>query len=196
MNYGVPKFAGNVPFFMLDITNYQLITSLTVPGDISDTKDIVLGEIPIPGLNYQPVMPGGGGNRKISFDLMLIKRNNTIGNLFLLKQFDMLRNQAVSLLSFTPGQFAPYPQVLFYYGVGSIPLLYYVKKADMVHKAGMVNALGFPQVSTVSMELILNENSLLYKGEEIFRKVSAAVGMVMGLVDVIQSGVKKNQRMY
>ena len=186
MNFNAPKFPGNIPFFMLDISNYQLITSLNLPGDIRDTKDIVLAEVPIPGMNYQPVMQGGGGNRKISFTLPLIKRNNTVGNLLMLKQFDMLRNQSVSLFSFSTGTFSPYPQVLFYWGIGSIPLIYWVKKADVTHKAGWVNALGMPQYSVVEMELWLDEDNALYKGEEIFRKLSALAGMVFGIIDQVQ----------
>jgi len=196
MNFNVPKFSFNVPFFMLDISNYQLITSLNLPGDIRDTKDIVLAEVPIPGMNYQPVMQGGGGNRKISFTLPLIKRNNTVGNLLMLKQFDMLRNQSVSLFSFSTGTFSSYPQVLFYWGIGSIPLIYWVKKADVTHKAGWVNALGMPQYSEVEMELWLDEDNALYKGEEIFRKLSALAGMVFGIIDQVQHYTNKNERPY
>jgi hypothetical protein len=162
-----------------------------VPSDIKDSKDIVLTEIPIPGKNYQPVAQGGGGNRKLSFTLPLIKRNNTVGNLLILKQFDMLRNQSKSLFSFSSSQFTPFPKVLYYWGVGSIPLIYHVKKADATHKQGWVNQLGFPQYSEIEMELWLDEDNILYKGEEIFRKLSAFAGMIVGLMDVVEEALDK-----
>ena len=196
MNLSIPAFPFNMPFFMMDLSNGQLITTPNIPSDISDTKDIILTETPIPGLNYSPIMQGGGGNRKLSFTIPCIKTNNTVGNLLLLKQFDMLRNQAVGVFSLgiSMGQFNPFPKVLFYYGIGSIPLVYFVKKCNATHKAGWVNAMGFPQYSEIEMELWLDENSLLYKGEEVFRKLSAFTGMVFGAVDTVSSQVSKARR--
>jgi len=197
-NLNVPKFPFNMPFFILDISNGQLITTPNIPSDISDRKDVILTETPIPGLNFSPVMQGGGGNRKLAFTLPCIKTNNTVGNLLLLKQFDMLRNQSVGIFSLgiNVGQFNPFPKVLFYYGIGSIPLIYFVKKCDATHKAGWVNAMGYPQYSEIEMELWLDENAPLYKGEEVFRKLSAFTGMVFGAVDIVQSQIQKNTRRY
>lgn len=197
-NLNVPKFPFNMPFFILDISNGQLITTPNIPSDISDRKDVILTETPIPGLNFSPVMQGGGGNRKLAFTLPCIKTNNTVGNLLLLKQFDMLRNQSVGIFSLgiNVGQFNPFPKVLFYYGIGSIPLIYFVKKCDRTNKAGWVNAMGYPQYSEIEMELWLDENAPLYKGEEVFRKLSAFTGMVFGAVDIVQSQIQKNTRRY
>lgn len=195
INYNVPNYAYNLPFFMLDIDNKQLITSATIPSDISDTKDIVLTETPIPGLNFSRINYGGGGNRKISFTLPLIKRNNTVGNVLLLKQFDNLRNQAVGLLGVFSGQFKPTPKVLFNWGVGSVPLIYWVKKCDATHKAGWTNALGMPQYSEISIELWLDETGYLYKAEEIFRKIASLSGMVLSAYDVVESQ-KNNTKVF
>ena len=51
----------------------------------------------------------GWGNRKISFTLPIIKRNNTVGNVLLLKQFENLRNQAVGFTNIFSNQFTPNP---------------------------------------------------------------------------------------
>ena len=72
-------------WWMFDLSNYQLITTHTIPGDVKDIKDIVLSETPIPGQNYQAVWYGGGGNRKISFTLPIMKRGID-GNIMLLKR--------------------------------------------------------------------------------------------------------------
>jgi len=196
LNFNLPKFNFNVPWFIYDINNYQLITSRTIPSDIADSKDIILSEAPVPGSNFMPINYGGGGNRKISFTLPIVNRNNSIGNLLLLKQFDMLRNQYTSLVDVFSAQFKPTPRVLYYYGLGSIPLVYWVKKCDFTHKQGLVNELAFPQFTEVSMELWLDEKNMLYRAEEIFRKVSALAGMVVGVYDLVTSYTQPNKRPY
>ena len=175
---------------MFDIYNKQLITTTTLPSDISDTKDVVLTETPIPGLNYAPIQPAGGGNRKVTFTVPLIKRNNTIGNVLLLKQFDLLRNQATGLLKIFTGQFTPNPKVLYYWGIGSVPLVYFVKRCNATHRRGWVNALGYPQYSEIEIELWLDESDPIYKGEEVFRKLSALTGELLASFSVISSQTK------
>ena len=177
----------NIPWFMFDLDNLQLITSQFIPSDISDTKSIVFTENPIPGLNYQPMQYGGGGNRKISFTLPLIKRKSAAGNILMLKQFDNLRNQATGLFGFSSSQFQSNPKVLYNWGTGSLPQIYYVTKCDAVHKKGFINSVGVPQFSEIDFELALKEDSLLYRAEEMYRKVSSLLGMVEGVVDAVEA---------
>ena len=177
---------GGIPWFLFDINNAQLITSPhTIPGDITDTKGVVLSETPIPGRNYQTVQYGGGENRKISFTLPLVRRNDTVGNILLLKQVDLLRNQAVGLTNVFSTQFIPNPQVLYYWGTGSVPLVYYVSKCDPVHKTGFVNRFGQPQYSDISIELILDEENPIYRTEEVFRRVASLLGLAATAYDLV-----------
>jgi hypothetical protein len=185
-----------MPFFLFDIDNYQLITTPTVPGDISDTKDIILSEMPVPGLDFQPVQYGGGGNRKISFTLPIIKRNNTVGNIMLLKQFEMLRHQAAGFTSMFASQFSPNPKVIFFYGVGTIPLVYWVKKCDFVHKEGMANELANPKYTEIAFELWLDQNHIIYKGEEVFRRITSYAGMADGIMNIVMSQINKKYNPY
>lgn len=189
INFNIPKFAFNLPWFLFDIGNKQLITSPTIPGDLTDRKDIILSETPIPGLNYQPVVYGGGGNRKVSFTLPIIKRNNSVGNLFLLKQFDNLRNQSTGLLEISSKQFTSNPKVLYYWGVGSVPLVYWVKRCDFIHGGGWTNELGNPKYSNIELELWLDETNLLYKAEEVYRKFMSLTGMIVNTYDTVSSQV-------
>lgn len=178
-----------IPWFLFDVDNFQLITSpVCIPSDIRDTKEIFLVETPIPGLNFRPITYGGGGNRHISFTLPLIQRNSNVGNLYVLKQFDTLRNQTTGLLRFTGGQFTPTPKVLFNYGTGSVPLIYWVKRCDPTNKAGWINPFGFPQYSEIEFELWLDETSPLYFMEEIFRKINSGLGS--GITSLFTAGVK------
>lgn len=185
MSLDIQHYDFHLPWFMFDITNKQLITSRTVPGDISDTKEIFLTETPIPGLNYSPVQNGGGGNRKLTFILPLMKRNNTIGNSLLLQQFAALRNQGVGLTSIFATQFNPNPKVLYYWGTGSVPLIYFVKKCDFSNKKQWSNQIGQPQYSEVQIELWLDENNILYRSEEVYRKISIITQQAVAAFDFI-----------
>ena len=178
-----------LPWFMYDVKNNQLITSKIIPGDIKDTKAIVITETPIPGLNYQPVLQVGGGNRKLSFTLPLIRRTPVTGNILILQQFMMLRNQSKGLFNFGYGKFSSYPKVLYSWGTGSIPLIYFVTKCDATHKEGWINAAGQPQYSEIEIELVLDEEDPLYKGEEVYRQVSMLLGeaeqAIEGVIDAL-----------
>jgi len=187
VNLNLPQFAYHLPWFMFDIDNIQLITSATIPGDMTDSKDIILSETPIPGQNFQPITYGGGANRKISFTLPIIKRNNTVGNSLIKAQFENLRNRSVGFRNIFSTQFSPNPQVLYYWGTGSIPLVYWVKQCNFVTPQSWVNALGQPILTNVAIELWLDETNILYKAEEVFRKLSSLTGMVINAYDVVES---------
>jgi len=187
LSLNLPKFSYHLPWFLFDIGNKQLITSVTIPGNISDRKDIILSETPVPGLNYQPIMYGGGANRKISFTLPLVKRNNSVGNVLLLKQFENLRNQSFGFFGLNSSQFTSNPKVLYYWGAGSIPLIYWVKKCDFVHEGGWINQIGNPKYTNIELELWLDETNVLYRAEEIYRKFASLAGMALGTYDTIQA---------
>jgi hypothetical protein len=187
MNFNLPNFAFNLPWFLFDIDNGQLITSPTIPGDISDVKDVIWTESPIPGQNFQPMTYGGGGNRKVSFTLPVIKRNNSVGNSLARAQFENLRNRATGFKGIFSNQFQPNPEVLFSWGTGSVPLIYKVKKCDFVTPQGWVNQLSMPTLTNVSIELWMDETNILYKGEEVFRKFASFSGMVIQTLDIIES---------
>ena len=179
----VPYNPINLPWFMFDLQNLQLITSSSIPGDITDSKQIVLTEVPIPGLSFNPINSGGMGNRKVAFTIPLVKRNNTVGNILLMKQFDNLRNQSYGLnpsnIFRASSQFVPNPKVLFQWGTSNaIPLEWYVAKCDYVHKSSFTNRFGNTQFSEVAIELWLDEKSKLFRAEEIFRKLASYTGMV------------------
>lgn len=179
----LPNFTVYLPWFLFDLQNYQLITSVLPPGDISDRKSIVLTETAIPGLNYSPVQPSNNGNRKVGMTIPLIKRNNTIGNVGFIKQFDRLRNQSTGFLSAFSEQFNPNPKVLYSWGIGSVPMEYFVSRCDFTHKQGWRNPAGNPMYSEVEIELTLDEESLLYKAEEMYRLAASLAGEGVGVAE-------------
>lgn len=180
--------ANGSPWFIFDINNKQIITSKTIPGTIKDSKDVILSETPIPGSNYQPVTYGGGGNRKISLTLPILNRNGVIGNIGLVKQFEALRNRYTGLTSIFSDQFTPNPKVLYSWGTGSLPLVYWVKNCQFSHEGEWVNYFGAPQYTMVDLELWLDESNILYKAEEIFRKISGIAQTAINLKDLVSEG--------
>lgn len=188
----------NIPaildFFIFDIDNKQLITSKIVPSDILDSKDIFLTEQPIPGLNFSPINLGGSGNRHISFTIPLIKRDPFFGNIAQLKLYECLRQPVANMANIFSGnlQFVPNPKVLFKYGTGSLPLIYYVKKCDFIHKQQWQNSLGEPQFSEIQLEFILDENNVLNKIEKTYRQMMSVIGQVQQSSESIQSNIISN----
>lgn len=193
-NFKTPNLPFNLPWYMFDISNYILITtpSGSIPGDITDVKQIVLAEILIPGMSYQPIQSGGLGNRKISFNLIIIKRDSIEGNKKITAQFENLRNQASGFTNIfnSTSQFQPNPKVLYCWGVGMIPLIWYVSKCDFVHKQYWHNPFGVPQLSEVSIELILDEKNTLNKIEDTYRKISAMAGITENFLDLMKTSTK------
>lgn len=177
----------HLPWFIFDLTNKQLITSNTIPqGEIGDSKDVIFTETPILGNNFAPVSAGANGNRKISMQIPIINRGIE-GNIALIKQFELLRNKSRGFLGLKhKNQWANNPKVLYYWGVGSVPLEYYVTKCGIQHTANMVNALGFPQHSMVSLELTLDETSMLYKVEEVYRDITSVMGVTTSAIQGIR----------
>lgn len=194
-NFKVPKLPFNLPWYMYDMSNNILITtpSGSIPGDISDNKDIVLSEIAIPGMSYQPVQSGGMGNRKISFNLIVIKRDSIEGNKKIIAQFENLRNSTSSLATIfnSTSQFQANPKVLYAWGVGSIPLVWYVSKCNFVHKQYWHNSFGVPQLTEVNIELLLDEKNPINRVEDAYRKLSAYAGITENFLGLIKTQLKE-----
>jgi len=188
MTKDLPNYAFKLPWFIFDLNNAQLITSKYIPKEIGDTKGIVYAETPVYGLPYSPVNFSGMGNRKLIFTLPVIDINNTVGNLLLLKQLEMLRHPSGGLLGiFGNKQFIRNPKVLYWWGVGSLPLVYFVTKCDMRHRSELTNQLGQPTYTDVEFELTLDEEDPTNIMEEAYRKAVALTGQVVNTYGVINS---------
>jgi hypothetical protein len=180
-----------IDWWMFDLGNLQLITTKTIPGDMTDSKDVILSETPIPGQNYSHIQYGGGGNRKLSFQLPIMNRNGAQGNVLLLKQFENLRNQSTGFFGITSSQFISNPKVLYYHGTGSVPLIYWVKKCDFTQPEGWANKYAQPQYTLIDFELWLDENNPLYLAEEIFRTFASLSNVVLSAQNQDNSMIKE-----
>jgi hypothetical protein len=186
----VPAYSFKLPWFMIDIDNFSLIMSIPIPGDTNITRKPKLAETPVPGLSYEPVTPGGFGNKHVSFVIPAVKKNNTVGNTLLVKQFENLHEQVSSVLDlFGDDQFVRGPKVLYSWGTGSIPLVYWVAKCDLVNRGDMYNQLSSPTWTDVDIGLIRDDEEPIYLAEEAFRKISAIAGTVINTFDVVESAI-------
>lgn len=178
------NFGGAIDWFMYDLANDQLIISPIVPGDISDSKAIVISETTVPGQDYAPVHSSGTGNRKISFTIPIIQRNNYTGNTIQLNYFKSLRHRVDG--GGRNGRRTP--QVLYYWGTGSAPMVYWVTRCDFNHRQGWINSIGAPMITDVSIELWLDPTHDITAMEEEFREFSESLGGVVPALDIAASG--------
>jgi len=181
--------AKGLPWFIIDLANLTLITTTTIPEDIDDTKQIGLSEEAVPGLDYEPIVPGGFGNRTIKFNIPLVNRTTPLGTTLIKKQLEQLRHQIQPFaLGLAIGNLpAQGPKVLYFWGTNNIPQEYFVKKVDFKEKSSLVNDFGISQFTVASIELKLDQETFLYKAEELFRQVSAQAGTVANVISVTQS---------
>lgn len=174
--------------YILDI--HLLIVSPIVPREINDTKNILFAETTIPGLSNAPISAGGFGNRKVSFSLQIIRRNNLDGNVNLLKLYEILRHPTASIQDIFSqnSQFQQNPKVIYNFGIGSVPLVWFVTKCDFVHSGQFTNSIGNPKFSTMNIELTLDENHPTNLMEKTFRQFAAIVGSAQAVGSTVGLG--------
>jgi hypothetical protein len=187
------KFPKIIPWYMFILDANLLITSPIVPTEISDTKNILFAETTIPGLDYAPISAGGFSNRKISFSMQIINRQTLDGNINLLKLYDILRHPVSTLADIfkNNSQFVQNPKVIYNYGIGSAPLVWYVTKCDFTHLGQYTNAIGNPRFSSVNFELTLDEKNPATQMEKTFRQFASILGSAQATLQVSLDGANK-----
>ena len=177
----MPAIVMNLPWFIFVRDTGPLITSRTIPDQITDEKAITLSEQQVPGLNYQPVIPGGNANRHIGFTLPVVSRTPVLGNTPMIAQFEALRNQLQGVAPGFDKRFNPNPKVLYMWGTGSAILPCIVARVAFTHRGDMVNAFGAPQYTSVEVDLIVDESDPLFQIEDQWRSALAALGTAQSL---------------
>ena len=192
----MPQINVKLPWYIFVRDAGPLITSMTIPDLLTDSKGITLSEQAVPGLNYQPVIPGGNANRKIAFTLPIVSRMPMVGNTGLLAMFEMLRNQVQGIAAGFDKRFNPNPKVLYSWGVGAIALPCIVSKVDFSHRGDMVNSSGQPQYTDVSVELTVDESDPLFQMEDLFRQAMVLLGQIQSVVPSAITMLPINMRPY
>ena len=186
-----PLGSFRLPFFMVDLGNYETIVLPNVPLTIASAKPINWANTDIPGMPFQAKQFGSFGAMELSMSVKLANRNPIMGNLPMLKQFEKLRTPVEGLFTLIFNQpNNANPQVLFWYGAGTtLPLIYYVTECEFEHLA--FNQMGYPTITDISLSLSLDEDTYLYDAERIARMVLSIAGMADSIYSLIQSFMGK-----
>lgn len=180
-----------LPWYMYIVDTKTLITSPTIPTNISDRKQIVYAEAEPPGLNYTPLYPSRNGGRKISFQIVIIDRRTQLGNSNILQQFETLRNNNTDINIFDSSDIVlnPPSEVIYSWGLFTPPLKYLVRKCDFEHRSDQTQKkTGYSSFTTVDLELELIENSDLFNNYLALRTVQNYGGMAQSGTQILLKG--------
>jgi len=175
------------------------IVSPTRPRTISTSKTINRANHQIPGGSTAKTEFGSFSEERVSFSVRFVEKNDTFGVSTKIKALDLMRHPN-PLGSFSPvsktnfietDPFTPPPKVLFWYGTGLLFFMpYYINSIS--YDTSLMNRFGFPQVVDVSFDLTLDEESLLYKGEQFFRYANLLFNATRNLTVMKKGFGKKN----
>ena len=175
-----------IPWFILNVESKELIVLPNVPMEITSTKDAKYTQTAVPGASADSIQFAGLGATKLSFSIILLKKDPIVGNMPTLKQFENLRVPKFSVVDglIPPANNKP-PAIWFWYGSGmTAPQEYHVSKMEFRHK--MYNRMGFPQHTDINVELIMNEHTKFYTFEKYSRAVLSTLGTIESLVTLIK----------
>lgn len=175
-----------LPWYMIDLDNFQLYVSELVPEDIKDEKNVILTESPIPGLGYQPISPGGNSNRIVNFTLPIYSTEVFVGNSLLLRYFKQIRSPIAPLFQ-KPEQHQRSPKVLYNFGLGDPPMVFYAKNCSISSKGSMVNEFGNPELSYVDISLLYDPEHEINIIEEQYSQALSSMGSIQSLLESVNT---------
>lgn len=193
-----------------------VITTDTIPKEVSDTKQLNYHEQQLPGGYTSIYKYGSAGARKVSFKLEIADFNDDLGLSTKLSQFDLLRRPEISTTRYSSAdgsypdkiergfknffkdqRYAPFysnPYVIYFNSLyNTIPLPFQVLKCDFV--TSNPNRLGRPQYAVIDFELAQLEDHWLSAMEDKIKKLAAAAGGIgQSLPNLIRSLRNGNSR--
>ena len=172
---------------MINMTSFLPFIFTYNPSEINTKKPINYFKSPNIGGAFHELFFIGFDNTTVSFDLMLLDMESPIGVKPAISWFEQLRKPAPGILglanTFKGNANYPPPQVLFQFGVSMVPLIWNISSVDITpsnfslddHIRGVI---GVPRQADISIELILDEDSTLYRAESIAEQASSIIGSV------------------
>jgi hypothetical protein len=161
------------------------------PEEITTEREINYFEVPNIGGSHHELIFVGFSNEKVSFTLEMIDMEDPAGVMKEIAYFKQLREPDAGLLgiagSFFGNEHYPPPQILFNFGTGYlVPQIWNVLNVSIRtthHHAGYVRGvIGVPKRAIIEIELSLDEDSVLYKSEQIFKKVMSVNASAMSII--------------
>jgi hypothetical protein len=211
----IPYYSDNEPLINANV----IITSDTVPKEVTDTKKLNYYEQQIPGGYTSIHKYGSTAARKVAFKLELANFNNDVGLGKELAQFDMLRRPYINAYStvtnpnynkpidtadptkidtsptkkdwdFRYKPFQSNPSVIYYHSLfNTIPLAFRVLKCDFT--TSKPNRIGRPQYAVVDIELVEMEESTWSLYEDKVKLLMALAATVNNGVNILKNLLQK-----
>lgn len=189
--------------FIVNLGSYLPFIFTYNPTEVTTEKDINYFEAPNVGGSHHKMYFTGFSNKKASFTLDCIDMENPFGVLDQIAYFECLREPDAGLLgiagSFFGNENYPPPQVLFNFGTGAIvPLVWDVGNIDITASlfyAGKIRGvMGIPKRAIVSCEFILDENSILFKANQIAKKMLQITGSALSMTKEVVHQTKGKRK--
>ncbi|WP_411821213.1 hypothetical protein [Leptospira sp. 'Mane'] len=159
------------------------------PEKVTSDKKINYFTAPNIGGSHHEKFFTGFENKEISLDLNSNDFESPLGVTDTIAYFDELRNPSPGLLgiagSFFGNENFPPPQVLFQFGDSMVPLFWdvldvHIEKSHF-RSGATTGILGIPQRCEITLKLSLDENSILFKANQIAKKAQAIKGSVSSI---------------
>jgi len=173
------------------------------PTEIDTVKKINYFVAPNIGGSFHEKFFTGFDNKEVKLSFQSIDMENPLGVQSTIAYFEELREPAPGLLgiagSFFGNENYPPPQVLFGFGVSLIPLVWdpidvQIKETHF-HDGKVRGVIGVPKRCEITLTLSLDENSILYKSNQIAKKALAVAGSITSIQKEVlhkQKSVKKS----
>lgn len=173
------------------------------PEELESTKEINFFETPNIGGSHRQLFFTGFANNRVKFSLIVIDMEDPLGVNKEIAYFESLREPDPGLLgiagSFFGNENYPPPKVMFNFGTGSlVPLLWDVMDISIkksLFKAGATTGvLGIPKRADITCEFSLDEDSIVYKANQISKKFSQIQGSAMSITKEVLSNLKEKRK--
>lgn len=183
--------SGNGHGIMINMGSYLPFVFTFNPLEVETTRTINYEESPNIGGSHHELFFTGFSNKEASFDIICIDMEDPMGVNKEIAYFEALRSPDPELLGIAGSFFGndnyPPPQVLFNFGTGSImPLMWDVTDISIqtsLFYAGHIRGVyGIPKRVDIGIKLSLDQDNVLYKSDQIFKKVQQIQGSVMSVM--------------
>lgn len=191
---------------MINMGSYLPFSFIFNPTEVETKKEIEYVEVPNIGGSHKEMYFIGFGNKKVNFSLVCIDMENPVGVTPEVAYFDSLREPDAGIFGIAAisSENYPPPQVLFGFGTGDlVPLIWNVSEVQMVtsmfYSGTYRGVLGIPKRLDIDIELTLDEESILYKSNQISKKALQIGGSALSIIkegtNIRQGGNKRKEQM-
>lgn len=189
---------------IINLSNGTPFVFIFNPTKVDTTKKVNYFSAPNIGGAFHKKYFTGFDNKEVDFELICMDMENPLGVIPEINYFEQLREPDAGIIGIAGSFFGnanyPPPQVLFQFGVSMIPLVWDVMnvqiETDLFEDDKIGGVIGIPKRATIKLQLSLDEDNVVFKANQIARKVSAITGGLRSVQKEVLSakrGTRKEQ---